>query len=66
MIFTKSDKACFNAAHECHICGDPLDEDHVRDHGTLVVNFVELHMKTVTRTTKCQSKVLPFSRHTFL
>ena len=39
MIFTESDEACFNAATECHICGDELGEDRVRDHCHLTGKF---------------------------
>ena len=39
MIFTESDEACFNAATECHICGDELGEVRVRDHCHLTGKF---------------------------
>ena len=40
MIFTESDEACFQAATECHICGDELCEDHVRDHCHVTGKFL--------------------------
>ena len=39
MIFTKSDEACFNAADDCFICGQPLGTDRVRDHCHLSGKF---------------------------
>jgi len=39
MIFTKRDDSCFNAATECHICGDELAKDRARDHCHLIGKF---------------------------
>jgi len=39
MKFTKRDKARFNAADDCYICGEPLGTDRVRDHCHLSGKF---------------------------
>jgi len=39
MKYTKSDETCFQAAEKCHICGDELGEDRVRDHCHLTGKF---------------------------
>jgi len=43
MIFTKTDEACFNAADDCFICGQPLGTDIMfQIIATLMVSFAEL------------------------
>ncbi|XP_065667193.1 uncharacterized protein LOC136087681 [Hydra vulgaris] len=48
MIFTTENKHDFNAATECHICGEKLGKDKVRDHchitGKLKVRFNETQL----------------------
>ena len=39
MKYTKSDEVRFQAATECHICGDELGEDRARDHCHLTGKF---------------------------
>jgi len=37
----KSDEVCFQAPTECHICGNELGKDRVRDHCHLTGKFRE-------------------------